>query len=94
ARSAAARGDTVTCAYTPELAEQLRIAYPEADADGDGVVTQTEACSLQIEVRRRRAAEPVVVEEQFTRMADELLAEPLCCNCQDSGCNQDEGVNR
>ena len=44
------------CHYTPELAEALYSAYPEADLDGDGVLSRDEACELQAELRRDAAS--------------------------------------
>jgi hypothetical protein len=72
ARSAAARPVHEVCAYTHEIAEALRQAYPEADADQDGFLTRDEACEFQAERRKVGPAHPQVV------------AEPLCCNCSDS----------
>src|SRR6185436_14795402 len=53
ARTADARGDHGACRYTPQLAEALRLAHPEADLDGDGVVSREEACEYQAELRHR-----------------------------------------
>ncbi|HEY6178011.1 MAG TPA: hypothetical protein VIX73_26330, partial [Kofleriaceae bacterium] len=83
ARTAAARGDHV-CKYTPELAEALRQAHPEADLDGDGVLSRGEACAFQAELRKRveapdRSDDPESTELQ--RFDASLLREPLCCNC-------------
>jgi beta-lactamase regulating signal transducer with metallopeptidase domain len=81
ARTAAARGDHMTCKYTQQLAEALRQAHPEADRDGDGVLTRDEACEFQAELRRRVDA-PVATEPVSQLFLDEnLLTEPLCCNC-------------
>ena len=82
ARTAAARGDKNVCVYTPQIAEALRQAYPEADLDGDGKLSRDEACELQAEVRRRVE----VGSDQVSTLAenaevDRLLEEPLCCNC-------------
>ena len=74
ARTAAARGEHVTCVYTPELASALLLAHPEADSDGDGVLTHAEACDFQAELRHREPSSPLDQAES------ELLAEPLCCN--------------
>jgi len=108
ARSAAARGEHLTCKYTPELAEALRQAHPEADRDGDGVLSREEACEFQAELRRW--AESPAGADQVSRLDaldGNLLTEPLCCNC-DRGtensapwiekrtdeCQSDEGVSR
>jgi len=78
ARSAEARG-VETCVYTLELAESLRLAHPEADADQDGVLSHDEACEFQAEIRRTTGAGPVTTIDDATA---ELAAAPLCCNCQ------------
>ncbi|CAN5830773.1 hypothetical protein BH11MYX3_BH11MYX3_46180 [soil metagenome] len=73
ARTASARGEKNVCVYTPQIAEALRQAYPEADLDGDGQLSKDEACELQAEVRRR-------VDPRSDQVSL-LLEEPLCCNC-------------
>ncbi len=82
ARTAAARGDKDVCVYTPQIAETLRQAYPEADLDGDGQLSKDEACELQAEVRRRVevGSDQVSMLAESTEV-DRLLEEPLCCNC-------------
>jgi beta-lactamase regulating signal transducer with metallopeptidase domain len=81
ARSAAARGHAEVCVYTPEVAEALRQAHPDADIDGDGLLTREEACDYQAALRRRISAGEAVVT---TEGSPELLVEPLCCNCEPS----------
>lgn len=76
ARSAEARG-VETCIYNAELAEQLRQAHPEADADNDGVLSHDEACELQAELRK----DMTMIDEPTAA----FLAEPLCCNCAVNG---------
>ncbi len=76
ARSAEARG-VETCVYNIELAEQLRQAHPEADADNDGVLSHDEACELQAELRKDTST----IDEPTAA----FLAEPLCCNCAVNG---------
>jgi len=82
ARTAVARGDHPSCKYTPQLAEALRQAHPEADRDGDGVLSRDEACEFQAELRRRFEA-PVATEpvSRLDLLDENLLTEPLCCNC-------------
>jgi hypothetical protein len=82
ARSAAARGDHPVCRYTPQLAEALRLAHPEADLDGDGVLSRDEACEFQAELRRRVEA-PAGAElvSRLDLIDESLLTQPLCCNC-------------
>jgi beta-lactamase regulating signal transducer with metallopeptidase domain len=108
ARSASARGERVACRYTPSFAAALRQAHPEADLDGDGVLTRDEACEFQAELRRR--VDGPTGGEQVSRLDEldeEVLTEPLCCNCdrgaEDSApwiekrsdaCPSDEGVSR
>jgi hypothetical protein len=70
ARSAEARNEV--CAYTPQLAAQLMLSHPEADLDGDGVLSREEACEL--------AAELSNSSEPLDAQARTLLAEPSCCN--------------
>jgi beta-lactamase regulating signal transducer with metallopeptidase domain len=91
ARGASAHARREVCVYTPQLAEALREAYPEADADHDGVVSHDEACEFQAVQRKHPTSEA----------AAPILAEPLCCNCGESEglsspftCRSDEGVSR
>jgi len=71
ARTATARGQRNVCLYTPQLAEALYQAYPQADLDGDGALSRDEACEFQIELRQ--STDPAAQVS--------LLDEPLCCNC-------------
>jgi len=87
ARSADARGEVETCQYTSALASALMLAHPEADLDGDGLLSKDEACELQAEVRRVRhegSDQVSVLSEAAQGELDRLLAEPLCCNCGSS----------
>jgi beta-lactamase regulating signal transducer with metallopeptidase domain len=77
ARSQAAVERREVCIYTPEIAEALRQAYPEADSDRDGVLSHTEACLFQAELKKR-------VPEPESPNVSVMLAEPLCCNCGES----------
>jgi len=79
ARSAGAQNHENVCVYTPELAESLRQAYPDADVDGDGFLSREEACDYQAALRRRVSAGEPVARSEGTA---EMLAEPLCCNCE------------
>jgi beta-lactamase regulating signal transducer with metallopeptidase domain len=75
------------CVYTLELAESLRQAHPEADADGDGVLSHDEACELQAEIARRaneQVSEPGATGRGYVDRDAELLAQPLCCNSEAS----------
>ena len=85
ARTAAAGGTHTVCKYTPQFAEALRQAHPEADLDGDGVLSRDEACEFQAELRRRvdtpagsPGTEPV---SRLDAIDESLLTETLCCNC-------------
>ena len=90
ARTAAGRGDHITCRYTPAFAEALRQAHPEADRDGDGVLSRDEACAFQAELRHRveqpPGAELVSRPDRSALEAfdEALLTQPLCCNCDRS----------
>jgi bla regulator protein blaR1 len=79
ARSASARNRAEACHYTPQLGIALYSSYPEADLDGDGMLSRTEACDLQAELKRDRQD----LSSRLTPAAEEelqtLLAEPLCC---------------
>ena len=99
ARTATAREPAaIVCTYSPEMATALAVAHPEADLDGDGQLSRTEACDLQAEVRKTA---PTSIESTAS-----LLAEPLCCNCDaaegtsapaplsEASCQRDEGVVR
>jgi beta-lactamase regulating signal transducer with metallopeptidase domain len=108
ARTAAARGERTVCKYTPQLAEALRQAHPEADLDGDGVLSRNEACEFQAELRRRvETPAGQAGLDQVSRLDENLLTEPLCCNCdrgaensapwidkRSDACQSDEGVSR
>jgi hypothetical protein len=58
------------------MAEALYAAYPDADVDGDGVLSRDEACDLQAELQNTTRLPPQAEEQLAT-----FLAEPLCCNC-------------
>ncbi len=83
ARAASAHGDRGTCKYTPQLAEALYLAHPEADLDGDGVLSQYEACLFQAELRQKvdERHDPELVS-RLPALDENLLSEPLCCNCE------------
>jgi len=84
ARTAAARGEHPACRYTPALAAALRHAHPEADLDGDGVLSRDEACEFQAELRRRIEVSDgaqLVSQLPIAAVDESLLTEPLCCNC-------------
>lgn len=76
ARSQAASDQREVCIYTPEIAETLRLAYPEADSDHDGVLSHTEACLFQAELKKRAP--------ELEPNSSVMLNEPLCCNCGES----------
>jgi len=86
ARTAAARGEHATCKYTPAFAEALRQAHPEADRDGDGVLSRDEACAFQAELRHRIEQPGADLVSRPDRapldaLDETLLTQPLCCNC-------------
>jgi beta-lactamase regulating signal transducer with metallopeptidase domain len=53
ARAGAGASHGEVCLFTPALASSFLAAHPEADADGNGVLTRAEACDFQLELRRR-----------------------------------------
>lgn len=87
ARPAVANSSDHTCRYTPSLANALFVAHPEADRDGDGFLSKDEACVFQIEfVRARHHGTPTgpqvsTLSSDAQQQLDQLLTEPLCCNC-------------
>jgi beta-lactamase regulating signal transducer with metallopeptidase domain len=87
ARAASAHGDRPSCKYTPELAQALLASHPEADLDGDGVLSRDEACELQAAMRRH--ADDLTSQLDPAEEADfeTFLAEPLCCNCDQPEAN-------
>jgi beta-lactamase regulating signal transducer with metallopeptidase domain len=96
ARTATARGHEPVCRYTPEMADALYAAYPEADVDGDGRLSRDEACDLKAGLQNSTRISPQAEAELAT-----LLAEPLCCNCdgaevyssqETASCQKVEGV--
>ena len=49
----AATPEGAECALAPELISQILASHPDADADGDGVLSQDEACAHQQRMRQR-----------------------------------------
>jgi beta-lactamase regulating signal transducer with metallopeptidase domain len=80
ARAASAH-PAVACRYTVQLAEALRAAHPEADLDGDGVLSRDEACEFQQVLRQRVEAPASDQVSRLDELDESLLSEPLCCNC-------------
>jgi hypothetical protein len=80
ARRSSAHTHGEACHYTPQLGIALYASYPQADLDGDKMLSRAEACDLQSELRRDRQE----LSSRLTPEADEelqsLLTEPLCCN--------------
>lgn len=80
ARRSSAHTHGEACHYTPALGMALYQSYPQADLDGDGLLSRAEACDLQAELRRDRQE----LSSRLTPEADEelqsLLTEPLCCS--------------
>ena len=93
ARASAAQDPRVVCVYTLEIAEAIRLAHPQADLDGDGVLSHDEACEFQAEAAlhaTERAVPPGArqatpysraLRAAIDPATAEILAEPLCCNC-------------
>jgi beta-lactamase regulating signal transducer with metallopeptidase domain len=80
ARSASARTRSESCHYTPQLGVALYNSYPQADLDGDGMLSRTEACDLQAELMRDRRELASRLTPEAEVELKTLLAEPLCCN--------------
>ena len=55
------------CALDPELMARILATHPDADADGDGLLSQDEACAHQ-ERMRQRLLDGVVDAELITRL--------------------------
>lgn len=80
ARTATARGQATVCRFTPQIAEAMYQAHPEADVDGDGALSRDEACEYQAELRRLVQATDQVSTLQDEAEVQRILREPLCCN--------------
>jgi len=93
ARSATARGRVDVCTYTSAMASALYDRFPDADADGDGMLSHDEACDLQAELRR-------VPEERTSRLSpqDAEHLETLVCDDRETPetftCTKAEGVEK
>jgi hypothetical protein len=96
ARSATAHNRAEACHYTPELGIALYSSYPEADIDGDGMLSRAEACDLQAELLRdhRELASRLTPAAEVE--LDTLINEPLCCNSPTSAnsCQDVIGVDK
>ena len=83
------------CKYSPELAEALFLAHPEADLDGDGVLSRDEACDLQAELREHADTLTSTLDPESEAELETLLSEPLCCKSDRAGAySSAEGVCR
>ncbi|MCE9576464.1 MAG: M56 family metallopeptidase, partial [Deltaproteobacteria bacterium] len=49
------------CVFSPSVAAQLLASHPEADLDGDGVLTRDEACDFQQTVKRRLVDDAIAI---------------------------------
>jgi len=87
ARAASAHGAHPSCKYTPELAQALLASHPEADLDGDGVLSRDEACELQAELRRHVDEVSSHLDQADQAELVSFLADPLCCNSERAGAN-------
>ena len=76
--SAHTHGDA--CHYTPALGMALYQSYPQADLDGDGLLSRAEACDLQAELRRDRQELSSRLTPEAEEELQSLLTEPLCCS--------------
>lgn len=88
ARSATARGKADLCTYTPEMAAALYTAFPDADADGDGMLSRDEACDLQAELKDKDEAQIQSVLAEPLKCDEEPIASP-----EPASCSKAEGVD-
>lgn len=87
------------CVFSPSVAAQLLASHPEADLDGNGVLTRDEACDFQETVKRRlvdelapaegdgapdAAARAERIAASFPDVTSAAEAGQLCCNCVDA----------
>lgn len=72
AAAAPAAEPALVCVFTPEIAESLLAAYPEADGDGDGELSRGEACEFEAELRRRELLDDAGLAAATT--SDELVS--------------------
>jgi hypothetical protein len=56
-----------------------------ADLDGDGTLSRDEACQLQAEMRQVAGELASPIDSEAEAELEMLLAEPLCCNCDQAG---------
>ena len=103
ARSVHARTARETCSFSPKLAEALRLVHPEADLDGDGVLSRDEACRLQADLRKHvddGDLVSVMADPAAEDVLQSFLDEPLCCTLPAAepepaaSCSAAEGVSR
>lgn len=103
ARSVHARSGRDTCTFSPKLAEALRLVHPEADLDGDGVLSRDEACRLQADLRKHvddGDLVSVMADPATVGVVQSFLDEPLCCTLPAAdpepaaSCSASEGVSR
>jgi beta-lactamase regulating signal transducer with metallopeptidase domain len=62
----------IVCSFTPQLAAEMLVAFPEADADGDGHLTRDEACEFQLELS--------IIASELAETSP-MAEDTLCCNC-------------
>ncbi|HTM20999.1 MAG TPA: hypothetical protein VL172_10840, partial [Kofleriaceae bacterium] len=68
------------CALDEQLFARMISEYPEADADGNGELTRTEACAYQELLLSRRADVPeIAAEPEFPRLVCEEAAHAQTC---------------
>ena len=78
--AATAEGAKV-CRFSQAMADALYQAHPEADLDGDGVVTREEACEFEA---AHQTAEPAPMTSGLV-IDGGLDPSQLCCNCTEHG---------
>jgi beta-lactamase regulating signal transducer with metallopeptidase domain len=79
ASATSARASKV-CLFTPQVASSIMASFPQADLDGDGLLSRTEACEFQQGLRRRLVEDPINTALTSTAETEVLASEQLCCD--------------
>src|SRR5205085_7687791 len=76
--SATSARATKVCLFTPQVASSIMASFPQADLDGDGLLSRTEACEFQQGLRRRLMEDPINTALTSTAETEVLASEQLC----------------